>query len=76
MSVQRVAAQTTASRTAASQPYLLQQLPIRSLYMKEFSLLAPERRHSPATGSTGFASKSLGHMAQTLSASITRAGIW
>ncbi len=47
----------------------------RGLCMKELSLLAPERRYSPATGSTGFASKSLGHMAQTLSASITRAGI-
>ena len=41
----------------------LQQLPVRGLRMKEFSLLACQWRYSPATGSTGFASKSLGHVA-------------
>src|SRR5262249_32807736 len=41
----------------------LQQLPVRSLRMKELGLLASEWRYSPATGSTGFASKSLGHVA-------------
>src|SRR5258705_8371419 len=41
----------------------LQQLPVRGLRMKELSLLAREWRYSPATGSTGFASKSLGHVA-------------
>src|SRR5215467_9840571 len=41
----------------------LQQLPVRSLRMKELGLLAREWRYSPATGSTGSASKSLGHVA-------------
>src|SRR5260370_1220298 len=41
----------------------LQQLPVRGLRMKELSLLAREWRYSPATGRTGFASKSLGHVA-------------
>ena len=44
-----------AGACAASQPYLVQQLPVRGLCMKELSLLSPERRYSPATGSTGFA---------------------
>ena len=34
----------------------LQQLPVRSLRMKELSLLAREWRYSPATRSSGFAS--------------------
>lgn len=75
MSVRRVAGQTTASRTAASQPYLLQQLPVWGLRMKELSLPARERRHSLATESTGFTSKSLGQWRRS-SSSITRAGIW
>ena len=41
----------------------LRQLPAWSLCVKELSLLARERRNSPATGSTGFASKSFGHVA-------------
>ena len=41
----------------------LRQLPVRGLCMKELSLLAREWRYSPATGSTGFASKSFGHVA-------------
>jgi hypothetical protein len=40
----------------------LRQLPIRGLCMKELGLLARERRYSPTTGSTGFASKSFGHV--------------
>ena len=35
----------------------LRQLPVGGLYVKELSLLAREWRYSPATGSTGFASK-------------------
>jgi hypothetical protein len=41
----------------------LQQLPVWGLRLKEFSLLAREWRYSPATGSTGFVGKSLGHVA-------------
>jgi hypothetical protein len=42
----------------------LRQLPVRGLCVKELSLLAREWRYSPATGSTGFASKScFGHVA-------------
>jgi hypothetical protein len=41
----------------------LQQLPVWRLSMKELSLIARERRYSPTTGSTGFASKSFGHVA-------------
>jgi len=41
----------------------LQQLPVWGLCVKKLSLLARERRYSPATGSTGFASKSFGHVA-------------
>ena len=41
----------------------LQQLPVWCLCVKELSLLAREWRNSPATGSTGFASKSFGHVA-------------
>src|SRR5271154_6313039 len=52
----------------------LQQLPVWSLSMKELSLLAREWRNSPATGSTGFAGKSFGHVA--CFALVTRAGIW
>ena len=42
---------------------LLRQLPVWGLCVKELSLLAREWRYSPATGSTGFASKSFGHVA-------------
>jgi hypothetical protein len=52
----------------------LQQLPVWSLSMKELSLLAREWRNSPATGCTGFAGKSFGHVA--CFALVTRAGIW
>src|SRR6202158_1796774 len=41
----------------------LRQLPVWGLCVKELSLLALEWRYSPATGSTGFASKSFGHFA-------------
>src|SRR5882724_11323557 len=41
----------------------LRQLPVRGLCVKELSLLAREWRCSSATGSTGFASKSFGHVA-------------
>jgi hypothetical protein len=41
----------------------LQQLPVWGLCVKELSLLAREWRNSSATGSTGFASKSFGHVA-------------
>ena len=41
----------------------LQQLPVWGLCVKKLSLLARERRYSPATGSAGFASKSFGHVA-------------
>ena len=41
----------------------LRQLPVRGLCMKELSLLAREWSYAPATGSTGFASKSFGHVA-------------
>src|SRR5258708_23479449 len=41
----------------------LRQLPVWGLGVKELSLLAREWGHSPATGSTGFASKSFGHVA-------------
>src|ERR1700730_13017155 len=41
----------------------LRQLPVRGLCMKELSLLAREWSCAPATGSTGFASKSFGHVA-------------
>ncbi len=41
----------------------LQQLPVWGLCLKEFSFLAREWRNSPATRSTGFASKSFGHVA-------------
>jgi hypothetical protein len=41
----------------------LHQLPVWRLCMKELSFLARERRNSPATGNTGFASKSFGHVA-------------
>ena len=40
----------------------LRQLPVWGLCMKELSLLAREWRNSPTTGSTGFASKSFGHV--------------
>jgi hypothetical protein len=40
-----------------------QQLPVWGLSMKELGLLAREWRNSPATGSTGFASKSFGQIA-------------
>jgi hypothetical protein len=39
------------------------QLPIWGLCMKALSLLARERRNSPATGSTGFVNKLFGHVA-------------
>src|SRR5262249_13593054 len=39
------------------------QLPIWGLCMKALSLLARERRNSPATGSTGFVNKLFGHAA-------------
>jgi hypothetical protein len=39
------------------------QLPVRSLCMKDRSLLEREWRYSPATGSTGFARKCFGHVA-------------
>ena len=42
---------------------LLRQLPVWGLCVKELSLLAREWRYSPATGSTGFASKGFGHVA-------------
>src|SRR3984893_9246699 len=38
-------------------------LPVWGLCVKELSLLAREWRYSPATGSTGLASKSFGHVA-------------
>src|ERR1700730_3801001 len=41
----------------------VRQLPVWGLCVKELSLLAREWRYSPATGSTGFASKSFGHVA-------------
>src|SRR5712672_1606120 len=41
----------------------LRQLPVWGLCVKELSLLAREWGYSPATGSTGFASKSFGHVA-------------
>ncbi len=41
----------------------LQQSPVRGLRMKELSLLAREWRYSPATGSAGFATKGLDHVA-------------
>src|SRR4030088_2489213 len=41
----------------------LRQLPVWGLCVKELSLLAREGGDSPATGSTGFASKSFGHVA-------------
>src|SRR5260370_18054272 len=41
----------------------LRQLPVWGLCVKELSLLAREWRYSPAKGSTGFASKSFGHVA-------------
>ena len=41
----------------------LRQLPVWGLYVKELSLLAREWRYSSATRSTGFASKSFGHVA-------------
>src|SRR5271170_5731719 len=41
----------------------VRQLPVWGLCTKEFSLLARKRRYSPATGSTGFISKSFGHVA-------------
>jgi hypothetical protein len=41
----------------------LWQLPVWGLCMKELSLLAREWGNSPATGSTGFANKSFGHVA-------------
>src|ERR1700716_3642513 len=44
---------------------VLRQLPARGLCVKELSLLAREWRYSPATGSTGFASKSFGHVASS-----------
>jgi hypothetical protein len=52
----------------------LQHLPVWGLSMKELSLLAREWRNSPATGSTGFASKNFGRVAYF--ALVTRAGIW
>ena len=53
---------------------VLQQLPAWGLSLKEFSFLAREWRYSTATGSTGFVSKSFGHVAW--SALATRTGIW
>src|SRR6476620_8084147 len=41
----------------------LRQLPVWGVCVKELGLLAREWRYSPATGSTGFASKSFGHVA-------------
>src|SRR5467141_1198806 len=41
----------------------LRQLPVWGLCVKELSLLAREWGYSPATGNTGFASKSFGHVA-------------
>ena len=41
----------------------LHQLPVWGLFAKELSLLAREWGYSAATGSTGFASKSFGHVA-------------
>jgi hypothetical protein len=41
----------------------LWKLPVWGLCMKELSFLAREWRNSPATGSTGFASKNFGHVA-------------
>jgi hypothetical protein len=42
--------------------------------VKELSLLAREWRYSPATGSTGFASKSFGHVALVSTIARTKAG--
>src|SRR5258708_8711055 len=42
----------------------LHQLPVWGLCVKELSLLAREWGYSAATGSTGFASKSFGHVAR------------
>src|SRR5271156_4752860 len=53
-------AKSEAPLNAAS---FLGQLPVWGLCTKELSLLARERRYSPATGSTGFISKSFGHVA-------------
>jgi hypothetical protein len=52
----------------------LQQLPAWGLSLKELSFLAREWRYSTATGSTGFVSKSFGHVAW--SALATRTRIW
>jgi hypothetical protein len=41
----------------------VRQLPVWGVRVKELSLLAREWRYSPATGSTGLAGKSLGHVA-------------
>src|SRR5271165_5723627 len=41
----------------------LRQSPVWGLWLKDVSLLAGEWRYSPATGSTGFACKSFGHVA-------------
>jgi hypothetical protein len=41
----------------------VRQLPVWGVRVKELSLLAREWRYSPAAGSTGLASKSLGHVA-------------
>src|SRR5262245_57184311 len=38
-------------------------LPVWGLYMKDLSLLACKWTYSPATGSTGFATKSFSHVA-------------
>src|SRR5258705_13545320 len=40
----------------------VRQLPVWGVCVKELGLLAREWRDSPATGSTGFASKSFGHV--------------
>jgi hypothetical protein len=50
----------------------LRQLPVWGLCMKELSLLAREWRYSPATWGTGFASKSLGHVACALVSTVAR----
>src|SRR6267143_2612991 len=51
------------NRKLRSMLSFLRQLPVWGLCVKELSLLAREWRYSPATGSTGFASKSFGHVA-------------
>ena len=50
----------------------LLQLPVWDLCMKELSLLGREWGNSPATGRTGFANKSFGHVACPLVSTVGR----